>query len=527
MENKTPASTAAPARARITKAACVGGGVIGGGWVARFLLAGIDVAVFDPHPDAERIVGEVVANAEAAYAALTQAPLPKRGALTFHGSIAETVAGADWIQESVPERLDLKRSVLAEIDAVAHPGALIGSSTSGLLPSELQAELQHPERFFVAHPYNPVYLLPLVEIVGGRATAPETIRDAIRLLEPTGMKGVAIDKEIEAFVGDRLLEALWREALWLIKDEICDVETLDDVIRYSFGLRWAQMGLFQTYRIAGGEAGMRHFLGQFGPALKWPWTKLTDVVDLDEALVDRIAAQSDAQNVGLSIRRLEQIRDQNLVGILQALKGGDDGRGWGAGKLLADFEQGLWRQAAASAGTDDSNAPQPLSVRVSPSWIDYNGHMTEHRYLQVLGDATDHVLRSIGVDLAYVEAGASYYTVESHLRHLGEARLGDTITAESRVLSFDGKRLHLFHRLTREADGATIATGEHMLLHVDRASGRTAPAPATILRRIAALAAAQAPEIGKGDTGRAIRPATPPAECATPATPTATRSHRG
>ena len=155
------------------------------------------------------------------------------------------------------------------------------------------------------------------------------------------MKGVVIAREIEAFVGDRLLEALWREALWLIKDDICDVETLDDVIRYSFGLRWAQMGLFQTYRIAGGEAGMRHFLAQFGPCLKWPWTKLTDVVDLDEALIEKIAAQSDKQAAGLSIRELERIRDENLVGVLQSLKAGHDGRGWGAGRLLAEFEQRL------------------------------------------------------------------------------------------------------------------------------------------------------------------------------------------
>ena len=201
--------------------------------------------------------------------------------------------------------------MLAEIDAACPPDALIGSSTSGLLPSDLQAGLAHPERLFVAHPYNPVYLLPLVEIVGGKATTAATIDRARAVLDAIGMKGVVIAREIEAFVGDRLLEALWREALWLIKDDICDVETLDDVIRYSFGLRWAQMGLFQTYRIAGGEAGMRHFLAQFGPCLKWPWTKLTDVVDLDEDLIEKIAAQSDKQAAGLSIRDLERIRDEN------------------------------------------------------------------------------------------------------------------------------------------------------------------------------------------------------------------------
>lgn len=250
---------------KINKAACVGGGVIGGGWIARFLLAGIDVDVFDPHPEAQRIVGEVIANAERAYAMLTGAPLPPRGKLTFCKTLEEAVVDADWIQESVPERLDLKRGVLTQIDGACRPDALIGSSTSGLLPTDLQRDMQFPDRLFVAHPYNPVYLLPLVEIVGGEKTSHATIKAAMEKLPPIGMKGVHIAKEIEAFVGDRLLEALWREALWLIQDDICTVETLDDVIRYSFGLRWAQMGLFQTYRIAGGEAGMRHFLAQFGP----------------------------------------------------------------------------------------------------------------------------------------------------------------------------------------------------------------------------------------------------------------------
>src|SRR5690606_22159599 len=132
--------------------------------------------------------------------------------------------------------------------------------------------------------------------------------------------------------GDRLLESMWREALWLIKDDITTVKELDDVMRYGFGLRWAQMGMFEIYRVAGGEAGMRHFMAQFGPCLKWPWTKYTDVVDLDDALVDKIARQSDEQAAGRSIRELERIRDDNLVAIMQALKGWNGGEGWGAGE---------------------------------------------------------------------------------------------------------------------------------------------------------------------------------------------------
>ncbi|MCK0206627.1 carnitine 3-dehydrogenase [Starkeya koreensis] len=489
----------------ISRAAAIGGGVIGGGWIARFLLAGIDVAVFDPHPEAQRIVAEVIANAERAYGLLTGAPLPQRGRLTFAASVAEAVKDAQWVQESVPERLDLKRRVLAEIDAAAAPDALIGSSTSGLKPTELQEGLSHPERLFVAHPYNPVYLLPLVEIVGGTATTPATVARAREVLDAIGMKGVVIAREIEAFVGDRLLEALWREALWLIKDDICDVETLDDVIRYSFGLRWAQMGLFQTYRIAGGEAGMRHFLAQFGPCLHWPWTKLTDVVDLDEALVEKIGAQSDAQAAGLSIRELERIRDENLVGIVQALKAGQGGRGWGAGALLGDFERRLW----AAAGGERESAPEigaPLALheaRVSPAWIDYNGHMTEHRYLQVFGDATDALLRLIGVDLAYVEAGRSYYTVETHIRHLDEARLGEALKVTTQLLAVDGKRLHLFHRLFA-GEGREIATAEQMLLHVDTKAGRAVPAPEAVLAKLSPIAQAHARLAVPEGAGRSV-----------------------
>lgn len=476
---------------KISKAACVGGGVIGGGWIARFLLAGIDVSVFDPHPEAQRIVGEVIANAERVYGLLTSAPLPPRGKLTFAKTLEEAVKGAEWIQESVPEQLELKRNVLTAIDAASAPQALIGSSTSGLKPTDLQAKMKHPERFFVSHPYNPVYLLPLSELVGGEKTAPETITEAASILETIGMKGVHIAKEIEAFVGDRLLEALWREALWLIKDDICTVETLDDVIRYSFGLRWAQMGLFQTYRIAGGEAGMRHFLAQFGPCLQWPWTKLTDVVDLDDALVEKIGAQSDEQADGLSIRELERIRDENLVGILQALKGSRGGDGWGAGKLLKDFETALW-DAKPEATTND-NIAQPLRLvetRVSPAWVDYNGHMTEHRYLQLFGDTSDALLRIVGVDMDYVANGHSYYTVETHIRHLGEAKIGEALYTTCQILSSDEKRIHVFHTIHNSESGAVLATAEQMLLHVATKLGKATPAPAHIIEKINQISAA-------------------------------------
>lgn len=332
---------------QITKAACIGSGVIGAGWVARLVLNGIHVTLYDPDPQASRKVDEVLAGARSAYAQMLPSGLPREGQITYARTIAEAVADADIIQESVPERLDLKHRVLAEIDAHARPDALIGSSTSGIKPTEMASVLQHPERLVVAHPFNPVYLLPLVEIVGGEKTTADFIDKAKALYASIGMKPVVIRKEIEAFVGDRLLEAIWRESLWLIKDGITTVEELDDIIRYSFGLRWAQMGLFQTYRIAGGEAGMRHFMAQFGPCLAWPWTKLTDVPEFNDELVDLIAGQSDEQSGHYTIRELEKIRDDNLVAIMGTLAHQNAGQGWGAGALQKDYVAKL--KAAAEA----------------------------------------------------------------------------------------------------------------------------------------------------------------------------------
>ena len=255
-------------------------------------------------------------------------PRPPKGQWRLASSIDEAVDGAELVVESVPERLELKHQVYRDIEAAAAPEALIASSTSGYKPSDLQQGATHPGRILVAHPFNPVYLLPLVEIVGGPGADPAAINRALEIYPALGMKPLQVRQEIDAFIADRFLEAVWREALWLIKDGVATTEEIDDAIRYGFGLRWAQMGLFETYRVAGGEAGMRHFIAQFGPCLSFPWTKLTDVPDLTDDLIDAIADQSDAQSGRYSIRELERIRDDNLVAIIQALRGND----WGAGR---------------------------------------------------------------------------------------------------------------------------------------------------------------------------------------------------
>ena len=337
----------------IVKAAVVGGGVIGAGWIARFIENGIDVAVYDPAPDARQKIDSVLENAEYAYAKLTMAPRPPKGNIGFEESIDAAVAGAGLIVESVPEDLPIKRSVYASIEKIASPDAMITSSTSGILPSALQSEMAHPDRLLVAHPFNPVYLLPLVELIGGKKTSAGVIERAKLFYADLGMHPLHIRKEIEAFVADRLLEATWRESLWLVKDGIVTTEELDDAIRFGFGLRWAQMGIFETYRLAGGEAGMSHFLKQFGPCLQWPWTKLTDVPELDDELVDLISSQSDAQSGNYSIRELERIRDDNLIAILQALKAND----WGAGTTLAAYEKKCFDRGAIQSDEIDITEP--------------------------------------------------------------------------------------------------------------------------------------------------------------------------
>ena len=316
------------------RAAVVGCGVIGAAWAARMRLRGIDVAVYDPSQTASEVLDAVMADAVAAWVALGLAT-DQVGSLAIVDSIAEAVDGAGLVQESVPERIDIKHSTLAEIDDAAQLDALVASSTSGYQPSDLATAMDHPERFVVAHPFNPVYLLPLVEVVGGNQTSLGTIDRATNMYRALGMHPLHVRKEIDAFIADRLLEAVWREALWLVNDGIATTEEIDDAIRFGFGLRWAQMGTFETYRIAGGEGGMRHFMAQFGPALKWPWTKLMDTPELTDDLIDTIADQSDAQAGERSIRDLAQERDRNLVAILTAL----EGVGAGAGQTLAQLRE--------------------------------------------------------------------------------------------------------------------------------------------------------------------------------------------
>ncbi|MGV8951873.1 MAG: carnitine 3-dehydrogenase [Cypionkella sp.] len=480
------------------RAAIIGGGVIGGGWAARFLLNGWNVSVFDPDPQAERKIGEVLANARAALPALSDIPMCAEGKLSFAQTITEAVEGAEYIQESVSERLDLKHRVFAQIQQSC-PDTLIGSSTSGFKPSELQQNAANPAVIFVAHPFNPVYLLPLAEVVPSPQSDPKVIEAAKTILREIGMFPLHVRKEIDAHIADRFLEAVWREALWLVKDGIATTEEIDEAIRMGFGLRWGQMGLFETYRVAGGEAGMKHFMAQFGPCLTWPWTKLMDVPEFNDELVDLIAGQSDAQSGHHSIRELERIRDSNLIGFLRALKD----RNWGAGKVLREHDAA--RAVAFHAEVDASPKAEPLvmaQMQVLPGWIDYNGHMTESRYYFANSEVVDNFLRLIGAGMEYVAAGHSFYSAETHIRHLGEAKLGDHLTGTLQIISADEKRFRSFVRIMK--GDTCVATIEQLCLHVDMASGKSAPAAPEVWAKLHAIAEGHA-GLGLPDgAGRAV-----------------------
>ncbi len=299
--------------------AALGGGVIGSGWITRALAQGLDVVAWDPAPNAEATIRQRVANAWPALEKQGLAPGASPERLRMATTIEACVADADFIQESAPERLELKLKLHGAISAAARPDVIIASSTSGLLPSEFYASSRHPERCVVGHPFNPVYLLPLVEVVGGQHTSVQAIETASDVYRRLGMRPLHVRKEVPGFIADRLLEALWREALHLVNDGVATTGEIDDAIRYGAGLRWSFMGTFLTYTLAGGEAGMRHFMQQFGPALQLPWTYLPAPA-LTDKLIDDVVDGTAEQLGTHSIAALERYRDDALLAVMAAVK---------------------------------------------------------------------------------------------------------------------------------------------------------------------------------------------------------------
>jgi carnitine 3-dehydrogenase len=309
-----------PDPSQVQHVAIVGTGVIGGGWAAHFLRQGLRVTAWDPAPDAEPKLRAFI---EQVWPTLERLGLrngasPER--LAFAPELADAVRTADFVQESAPERLDLKQALLAQIDANAPPEVVIGSSTSGYAMTAMAARCSHhPERLVVGHPFNPPYLIPLVEVVGGEKTDAAAVDWATEFYNHVGKYGLKMQRELPGFLANRLQEAMWREALHMVAAGEATVEELDAAIAQGPGLRWALMGPCLTFHLAGGEGGMAHMLDHFGPSLKEPWTRL-EAPELTRELRDRMVAGCEREANGRSVNELIRERDEFLLELLAVLE---------------------------------------------------------------------------------------------------------------------------------------------------------------------------------------------------------------
>ena len=307
----------------IRHVAVIGTGTIGASWTAVFLAHGLTVAASDPAPGAEAFLRGFVAAAWPSLARLSPLPAePPWTALSCHAEPEAALAGAEFVQESAPEREELKRALLARLDRLLDPAIVIASSSSGLLISRLQADCRHPERCVIGHPFNPPHLVPLVEVVGGEKTSPEAIERAVGFYAAIGKQPIHIRREVPGHVANRLQAALWREAVHLVAEGVASVADIDTAISAGPGLRWALMGPHLTFHLAGGVGGIDHFLNQFaGPMASW-WESLGDPL-LTAELRERLAKGIADEVAGRGIADLEAQRDRFLVDLL-ALKAGEN-----------------------------------------------------------------------------------------------------------------------------------------------------------------------------------------------------------
>lgn len=308
-----------PEPTQVQRVAVIGTGVIGSGWVAHFLRHGLDVVAYDLAPSAEAHLFQTI---DKVWPTLERLGLadgadPKR--LSFALNLESAVAGVDFVQENAPERAEVKIDLITAIDAAAPPAVVISSSTSGFPMTMMAQNCQHPERCVVGHPFNPPYLIPLVEVVGGERTDPAVVDWTADFYKAVDKQPLKMSKELPGFLANRLMEAVWREALHLVANDMATVEEIDAAMRYGPGLRWALMGPCLTLHLAGGEGGMAHMLDHFGPALKEPWTWL-EAPELTPELYRAMVAGCEREANGRSVKDLEQERDACLIAILQALE---------------------------------------------------------------------------------------------------------------------------------------------------------------------------------------------------------------
>jgi 3-hydroxyacyl-CoA dehydrogenase len=308
-----------PQPGQIRRVAVLGAGTIGASWTALFLARGLTVAVQDPNPAAEAYVRRYIADVWPTLQRLGMAGDAAPDRWTFHASPTAAVRGVEFVQENAPERLELKRALYAEIDAAMPAEAILASSSSGLMMSDLQAGLASAPHMAIGHPFNPPHLIPLVEVVGGTATAPATVEWCLAFYRHIGKQPIHIRKEAPGHLANRLQAALWREAVSAVVTGLASVEDVDTAISAGPGLRWAAMGPHMTFHLGGGEGGMTHMLDQFRPAFEAWWRtmgtpELTDAVC--RQLIDGVAAEAR----GRDLATLARDRDAVLLPLLELVR---------------------------------------------------------------------------------------------------------------------------------------------------------------------------------------------------------------
>ena len=299
--------------------AVIGTGVIGTGWIIRFLFNKKKLKVYDPQLNQKEFLLDEIKRVQPILKRFYKGKTNLSKQLVFCDSIQEAVHNADFIQENAPENEKLKIKIISDISKYAKFDSIIASSSSGLLPTKLQSKCINPKRLIIGHPFNPVYLLPLVELVPGKKTDKKFINKANRFYSTIGMKTLILKKELPGYLSDRLQESMWRESLHIINDGFASTKDLDDAIIYGPGLRWSLMGTFLTFHLAGGKMGMSHMLDQFGPALKLPWTKLKAPI-LSKSLKKKIIDGTKIQSKNKSIKNLSNLRDNFLIDLQKLLE---------------------------------------------------------------------------------------------------------------------------------------------------------------------------------------------------------------
>ncbi|ATQ56399.1 3-hydroxyacyl-CoA dehydrogenase NAD-binding domain-containing protein [Paracoccus yeei] len=299
------------------KTAVIGAGVIGASWAALFLASGRDVAVHDPVPGAEEAVRRYIDEAWPTLLELGLATETRRGVLSFHATAAEAVAGADFIQESVPERIAIKHALYAEIEPVLKPGAIVASSASGLTLGEMQAGWKDPSPFVLGHPFNPPHLIPLVEVMGNDHTRPSAVTGAEEFYKLVGKITIRVNREVPGHVANRLQAALWREAIHLVKTGVASVEDVDKAVWAGPGLRWAAMGPTMLFHLGAGEGGLAAFCERYTDSFNRWWDDL-GVLHLDPSLSAELMSGVQQESRDQSPAELSSQRDALITAMQRA-----------------------------------------------------------------------------------------------------------------------------------------------------------------------------------------------------------------